>query len=80
MNNRTLLLCVLLTVFSVSVVGGGVLRWLFGGGNNDNNDHLDETATEGNEDYDEDSSEEAPDGPFQMITETNFKDEDYYDL
>ena len=35
---------------------------------------------EGNEYYDEDSSEEVPDGPFQMITETNFNDEDYYDL
>ena len=30
------------------------------------------------EEYDdEDSSEEAPDGPFNMITETYYEDEDY---
>ena len=80
MKNRTLLLCIILTIFSVSVVGGGVLRWLFGDSNGDNIDNFDDNSNEGNEDYDEDSSEEVPDGPFQMITETNFKDEDYYDL
>ena len=34
--------------------------------------------SEENGDYDDD--DEAEDGPFQMITETNFADEDYYDL
>ena len=37
----------------------------------------DDASEEEEYDYGE---EEDPDGPFQMITETNFADEDYYDL
>ena len=54
---------ILLLVLTFTVVGGGVLRWLFGGDN---------------EDYDEEDDDDSDtDGPFNMITETYYEDEDY---
>ena len=49
-------------MLTLTAVGGGVLRWLFGGDDDASN---------------EDSSEEVTDGPFNMITETYNEDDDY---
>ena len=49
-------------MLTLTVVGGGVLRWLFGG-------------AEDSDEYDDDDDE--TDGPFNMITETYYEDEDY---
>ena len=50
-------------MLTLTAVGGGVLRWLFGGDSEDYED----------EEYDD----TVTDGPFNMITETYIEDEDY---
>ena len=64
LHTRLFLILILLMVLTLTAVGGGVLRWLFGG---DSEDY------EEDEDYDD----TVTDGPFNMITETYIEDEDY---
>ena len=63
LQSRLFLILILLMLLTLTAVGGGVLRWLFGG------------DSEEDEDYEYDDT--VTDGPFNMITETYIEDEDY---
>ena len=63
LQSRLFLILILLMLLTLTAVGGGVLRWLFGGDS---------------QEYDEDDYDDTvTDGPFNMITETYIEDEDY---
>ena len=63
LQSRLFLIVILLMLLTLTAVGGGVLRWLFGGDS---------------QEYDEDEYDDTvTDGPFNMITETYIEDEDY---
>jgi len=64
MKNKHLLILMILILSTLSVVGGGVLRWLFGGSDSEEKDEYED-------------SDEVPDGPFVMVTETYIPEEDY---
>ena len=66
LHARLFLIVILLMLLTLTAVGGGVLRWLFGG-DGDSQEYDEE------EDYDD----TVTDGPFNMITETYIEDEDY---
>ena len=63
LHTRLFLILILLMLLTLTAVGGGVLRWLFGG--------------ESEEYDDEEYDDTVTDGPFNMITETYIEDEDY---